>query len=277
MIQSILDYIARAGILTIEQLAIVLGPVLILAFILDYLARFVRNRAAKLLSLNAYIYLTAPGVIIHELGHAFFCVIFRHRIVSMHLFKPGRDGTLGSVEHAYDRKSIYQRIGNFFIGTGPIWFGTALVCLLAWYLIGPAASDALRDVAAPRGGSDIAATAGQAAAVVWQIFTSLLRPAVVSTWQFWVFAYLIFCIGSHITLSRSDIRGAFGGFVFLVAFVLVFNLATSSFSEKFSLRACQQLLRGSVVFCAGISLVVCLNLGLAALFFVLSFAIRVVR
>jgi len=277
MIQSILDYIARAGVLTVEQLAIVLGPVLILAFILDYLSRFVRNRAARILSLNFYIYLTAPGVMIHELGHAFFCVIFRHRIVSMHLFKPGRDGTLGSVEHAYDRKSIYQRIGNFFIGTGPIWFGTALVCLLAWYLLGPAASDALRDVAAPRGGTDIAATAGQAAAVVWQLFRSLLRPSLLATWRFWIVAYFIFCIGSHITLSRSDIRGTLGGFVFLVALVLVFDLLTSSFSEEFSLRACQQLLRGSVVFCAGISLVVCLNLLLAAVLMVLSAAIQFVR
>jgi hypothetical protein len=278
MIQSILDYIVRTALLTVEQLAIVLGPVLILAFILDHLSQFVRKRAARIVGLKPYIYLTAPGVMVHELGHAFFCVIFRHRIISMHLFKPGRDGTLGSVEHAFNPRSVYQRIGNFFIGTGPIWFGSALVCLLVWYLLGPAASDALRDVAAPRGGTDIiATTAGQAAGAVWQLFTSLLRPSVVSSWQFWVFAYFIFCSGSHITLSRSDIHGAFSGFVSLVALVFVFNLLTVSFGEEFSVRACRELLRGSVVFCAGISLVACLNLVLALILLVVSLAVQIVR
>ena len=49
----------------------------------------------------------------------------------MQLFRPGRDGTLGYVEHAYNRRSLYQSVGNFFIGTGPIWFGSALVYLLS--------------------------------------------------------------------------------------------------------------------------------------------------
>src|SRR6185437_12024785 len=93
--------------------------------------RFIRNRAAWVLNFDAYTTLTAPGVAIHELGHAFFCLIFRHKIVKMKLFSPQSDGTLGYVQHSYNPASTYQKFGNFFIGTGPIWFGTLLVYLIA--------------------------------------------------------------------------------------------------------------------------------------------------
>jgi len=277
ILQPIVVYLGQSALLTFQQLAIVLGPVLILAFILDQLSQFVRARAARILSLDVYTYLTAPGVMVHELGHAFFCVIFRHRIVSMRLFGPRSDGTLGSVQHSYNPKSTYQRIGNFFIGTGPIWLGTALVCLLAWYLLGPVASEAVRHVATSDEPATPAVLISQAAALAWQLFLSLLRPAVVSSWQFWIFAYLMFCIGSHITLSRPDINGAARGFVSLVVFVLLFNLLTLSFDGRLSLRVCQRLLQGSVIFYAAISLVVCLNLALAAVLMILSIVFRAVR
>ena len=60
--------------LTFQQLAILLGPVFVLAFILDQLSQFVEARAARILGLDVYTYLAA-GVMVHELGHAFFCVI----------------------------------------------------------------------------------------------------------------------------------------------------------------------------------------------------------
>ncbi len=277
MIQPILDYVGQSVLLTLKQVVIVLGPVLVLAFMLDYLSQVVRGRAARILGRNAYTYLTAPGVMVHELGHAFFCVIFRHRIVSMHLFKPGSDGTLGSVQHSYNPRSIYQRIGNFFIGTGPIWFGTTLVCLLAWYLLGSSASDAIRNVAPSNNSAGLAAIGSKVFALVLQLLMLLFRPSVVSSWQFWIFAYLLFCIGSHITLSRSDMNGAAGGFVALVALVFLFNLLTLTFAGQLSLQACQRLLQGSVVLYAAMLLVLGLNLALAATLFALSVAFRAVR
>ena len=100
--QSIFDYVGAAHLLTFQQLGILLGPVLLLAFILDHLSQFVRAPRPGILGLDVYTYLTAPGVMVHELGHAFFCVIFRHRIIRMRLFSPRGDGTLGSVQHSYN-------------------------------------------------------------------------------------------------------------------------------------------------------------------------------
>jgi hypothetical protein len=274
--QSVADYVGQSALLTVQQLLIQLGPVFMLAVMLDRLAQFMRARGARIFGRDVYTYLTAPGVVVHELGHAFFCIIFRHRIVSMQLFRPDRNGRLGSVDHAYNRKSIYQRIGNFFIGTGPIWFGTALLCVVAWFFLGPAARQAVEHVAATNDSPGLQAIASQVAALTWQLLISLARSSVVSTWQFWIFTYLIFCIGSHITLSRADMNGAARGFVSLVAFMLLLNLITLSFGQHFSLRAGQWMLRGSVIFYAAMSLVICLDIGLAAILLVLNSALRVV-
>ena len=136
MLRTVFDYLGQSALLTLEQLLIVFGPVLALALILHRLSDQVRRRSAGLFGADFYTYLTAPGVMVHEVGHAFFCVLFGHRIVSMRLFRPGRDGTLGYVEHSWNRRNLYQSVGNFFIGTGPIWFGSALIYLLTAWLLG---------------------------------------------------------------------------------------------------------------------------------------------
>ena len=276
LIPAIADYIAQSALLTVQQLLLQLGPIFLLAFILDRLAQFMRRRGARIFGRDVYTYLTAPGVMVHELGHAFFCVIFHHRIVRMQLFRPSADGSLGSVDHAYNRKSTYQRIGNFFIGTGPIWFGTAMLCVVAWFFLDPSVRQAIEHSAAPTDSSGLWAIGSHVAALTCHVLVSLARPSVLSTWQFWAFAYLIFCIGSHITLSRSDIHGAAQGFVSLVAFVLLFNLLTLALGRQVSIRASQWMLRASVIFYAAMSLVICLDIALAAVLFVLTTALRIV-
>ena len=125
-----ISYIWNAIIITFEQLIILLGPALLLAFIMNYFALLVRIMQQRLVKNSFLDWFCAPGIIVHELGHAFFCVVFGHRIMRMNLFRPGsHDGTLGYVEHAFDPGSLYQRVGNFFIGTGPIWFGTIIIYL----------------------------------------------------------------------------------------------------------------------------------------------------
>jgi hypothetical protein len=270
MVQTIFNYLMQAVFLTLEQLLIVLGPMLVLAVILNYLSRIIRTRAADVVGVHAYTWLTAPGVMIHELGHAFFCILFGHRIVRMRLFSPQADGSLGSVEHAFNPKSTYQKIGNFFIGTGPIWFGTAVVCLLTWCLLSYSGGNAAIPVHTRFDGSTLATIVPQIGVTIWQLFLSLFRPAVISTWPFWLFAYLIFCIGSHITLSPPDIRGAAQGFISLVSFVFLFNLLTLWIDPKFTLRAGERIWQQSALFYAAIAFVICLNLGVAVAMVILS-------
>lgn len=114
-----IHYLVRGIFLTFTQILLLLGPGLVLAYAMHLLSGVIRNYATRIFGYRAYIGLTALGVMVHELGHAFFCIVFGHKINDMRLFKPGSDGTLGYVNHSYNPQSRYQVIGNFFIGTGP--------------------------------------------------------------------------------------------------------------------------------------------------------------
>jgi hypothetical protein len=225
----IADYLSRSLAITAQQVLILLLPALVLALALDQLSRALRRRMARAWGVSAYVKLTAPGVVIHELGHALFCVVFRHRIVSMQLFHPEGE-RLGYVEHAYNPRSLYQRIGNFFIGTGPIWLGVALSCLLCYALLDSTFFQPLRGLTVPdpnvSGWAALPEMAGTVVQAAGRMLGGLMKPSVIWSWKFFVFAYLIFCIGSHITLSPPDLRGAGAGLVTLLVTLLTVNVLT---------------------------------------------------
>jgi hypothetical protein len=239
---TVIHYLAKGLLLTFIQVLLVLGPGLVLAYAMHRLSGLMRNYAARIFGLRVYIGLTALGIVIHELGHAFFCLVFRHKIVDMQLFRPGKDGSLGYVNHAYNPKSYYQSIGNFFIGTGPIWFGMAVIYMLSLYMLTPAAFEPMKEMGL--GFDSLTLDAGIMAVMkeisksVWAVFCSLFSMANLGDWTFYVFIYLVFCIGSHVTLSRSDVKGATQGFLTLITSLLVLNWLTMWLGE-FSLKTCQ--------------------------------------
>jgi hypothetical protein len=102
------------------------------------------------------------------------------------------------------------------------------------------------------------------------LFASLLQPQLLTSARFWVFVYGVFCIGSHITLSASDIHGAWRGFASLVLLLLLFNLLTLWTGTGYSTRACDTLVRWCIVLYAAILFVITLNLALACIMFILS-------
>ena len=201
---SFVDYIVQALLNGGLILLVGVATWILIAWCLNFLSNVIRNRLC-FLGDRTFIYLTAPGVAVHELSHAAFCVIFRHKIVKMSLFSPEADGTLGYVEHRYDPKSLYQRVGNFFIGTGPIWGGLALlyflsVLLLPWEMF---SSD--------KSWSDNIFA-------LFRLFFSL--KSWTSLW-FYVWLYAALTISSHITLSPPDIKGAKDGFIVLVGVIFL--------------------------------------------------------
>jgi hypothetical protein len=72
------------------------------------------------------------GTPIHELSHAFFCVIFGHKIEKISLFSPEPEtGVLGYVFHSYNPESLFQRVGCLFIGFAPL-AGNGLLAYFLW-------------------------------------------------------------------------------------------------------------------------------------------------
>ena len=231
-LNSLLDFLKAVALVTASQLIWILGVLFVFGFMLYLLARFTRTTYAKTAGPKLDIGITGwLGTPVHELGHALFCIIFRHRIVEIKLYSPNStDGTIGYVNHSYNRLSTYQRIGNFFIGVGPIILGSIVIYALLYYLVPNAREvlsgiDAQSKVVAGAAHGHFAAILASLKATTLVTLKSLFNPANFSSYLFWIFLYISVCVASHMELSPSDIKGALGGLISLIIFFLLLNLA----------------------------------------------------
>ncbi|MBQ9369932.1 MAG: hypothetical protein IJU10_02530 [Clostridia bacterium] len=176
---------------------------------------------------NSYKVCIATGCIgtpIHELGHAFFCLVFGHKIVEMKLFSPDKEsGTVGYVKHSFNEKNIYQRMGQFFIGVGPIIFGSGVLLLLLFLLVRPAFTS-LATAMSSLGSAEN--SLGDYFTLIGSgfggFFRTLFSGELVTTWQWWVMLLLGCMIAIHMNLSKADIDGAKLGLLLVIAiFALV--------------------------------------------------------
>jgi len=231
LLSTALRYAWAALGATLLELALLLGPGLALAAALHALGGFVTRHTTRHLGGAAYALFGWPGTVVHELGHAVFCLAFGHRITGMRLFDfAPRDGTRGHVAHTFDPRDPWQQVGNFFIGVGPILFGTLVIVAAARGLLGPSAFDPL---AAPLPASGAVRTFGDALALAWHVaggalasLGTLLELQRWSDWRTYLFLYLAFVVGGSISLSAADLQGALAGLGVLVLAVLAVNLAT---------------------------------------------------
>jgi len=230
-LNSFLEFLKRVAFTTFSQLAWLLGLLFIFGFILYFLARFTRNTYVKTTGASLDIFVTGwIGTPIHELGHAIFCIVFRHSIVEMKLYSPNsEDGTLGYVNHSFNPKSTYQKIGNFFIGIGPILFGTFVIYALLYYLV-PNTSEVFSTIES-QGKTLVSGVRGEFSGILESIWgttlntlETLFRKSNFVEYKFWIFLYLSMCISSHMELSPPDIKGAWRGLVSIVLFFVVINL-----------------------------------------------------
>ena len=122
---KLLNYLLDVLQSTFNQLFILFGPLLILLVLLNFSAIFTARISLRFWGRNLFLYgFGWLGCSVHELSHAFFALIFGHKITEIKLFAPSKDGeSLGHVSHSYNKKSIYHKIGNFFIGISPLLAG----------------------------------------------------------------------------------------------------------------------------------------------------------
>lgn len=231
-INTLLDFLGKVVSTTAGHLIWLLGLIFIFGLILYLLARFTRLTYVKSAGQKLDIIITGwIGTPVHELGHAIFCILFRHKIVDIKLYNPDPDdGTLGYVSHSYNPNSTFQKIGNFFIGIGPILFG-ALVLYAALYYLMPDLQSVLTTVEKNSTGlaQDVQTGSWLGVWTAIKLSTQNILDVIFNTnnitnWRFWVFLYLSFCVASHMELSPPDISGAKGGLITMVVALLFFNL-----------------------------------------------------
>lgn len=232
LLSDILAYIWQVILGTFTQLFILLGPLLILAFIMHFVAKKNESLSYKVMGPKVYLYVFGwLGTAVHELGHALFAILFRHKITAINLFNiKSKDGKLGYVNHSYNRRSHYQRIGNFFIGIGPILLGSILLYFFSWLFFGfgyskiQAYEFVNEDIFTMSNFGVIISTTWQN---VWSYFGVVFAGPQTGFFKIIIFIYLLYAIGSSITLSKADIEGSLDGFKYFVLFLFVFNLLSS--------------------------------------------------
>ena len=212
---------------TIFQLALLLGPGILLGFLMNLISRRMEKSFIKLIGTKFYIWgFAGIGTIVHELGHAIMCVIFCHRIRDISLFNPtAKGGKVGYVSHSYSRGNPYQLIGNFFIGIGPIISGTLVIygatsLLLDYSFFGFFDSISFS-------GIDLFSSQNLLIEIFdksWSFTKRFFQISFLTDWKFYLFLYIALSVGSNITLSPPDVKGAWSGFLATIIFLFLFNL-----------------------------------------------------
>lgn len=157
------------------------------------------------------------GTPIHEIGHVIFAKIFRHKIKQVNLFQPNAaTGGLGHVEHEFHPYSLYQRVGNFFIGAAPMIFGS-LVLLGLLYIFIPNAKEIFQSLLQEE------YTLLTFFSSSWKTVVSLFSLNHLQNNHFYVFLYLSFCIASHLAPSEMDLKNMWSGFTWLVVLLILAN------------------------------------------------------
>lgn len=135
-----------------QEFLIIWGQLLLIALVMPFVGSALISAVTKRtnqvlvnrLGNRAQYYFSFFGIIIHELSHAAMALIFRHKIDQISLVQKGDENQkLGYVSHAWNPKSFYQRLGNFFIGMGPI-FGIGLAMWGVTYFCWPQLIEAIQ-------------------------------------------------------------------------------------------------------------------------------------
>ncbi|OAA91960.1 hypothetical protein [Clostridium ljungdahlii] len=220
--EFLIQMLIRACIETVYLTGIIILVGMLLGIMRNYtIKNFARSFGMKSIMITGFI-----GVPVHEMSHAIFAAIFGHKITAVKLLqRPDENGVMGYVEHSYNQNSIYQQIGNFFIGTAPIFGGILSVVGLMHFMI-PRAYDEFISIL--KVNSHVTVINKAAAVHIFSMYKVLVKT-IFSTANFhniyfYIFLFIAICICSHISLSYADIRGATGGLITIFLVLLILNV-----------------------------------------------------
>lgn len=213
-------------------LLILIIPVLTV-FSLTFINRNTKALLCSLFGNKAQVYFGGLGVIVHETSHLLLAILFGHQIRG---FKPLKfpsaddsDLTLGYVSHSWNDKSLYQSIGNLFIGTAPIW-GCTLALIFLTRVFVPKIFNAI---------SYVTRQAFYGDQTVSQLVHLLVASFLPSSFSFtsllgvliWIALSVNITVGGF-DLSNADLKGAGHAFVltYLICAAILFILVYCGFS-----------------------------------------------
>jgi hypothetical protein len=228
---TVLQYLLDVLLATLMHLAILLAPILVLGLIMHVISQQIEKLTVGIIGMHGYLYLFGwLGTAVHELGHLIFALIFGHHVSNVKLFSfNASNPEMGYVKHSFNKKNIYQNLGNFFIGIGPILLGGSALFIIGYFIFdikfNTLTDSNLKIInsSVTQGVRDVFFSLYDA---LMYTLKSILQNEGIVWWKYVLFFYLLFAIGSSISLSKSDIKGSFSGLLLLIGLILLFNLST---------------------------------------------------
>lgn len=201
--------------------------------IFGLLIGWVENKSNRTMQLRfgkkAVITTGIIGTTIHEFSHYIMCKLFRHKVQSIKWFSisVSDDRELGYVSHSYNRKSIYQRVGNFFIGVAPILVGT-LILIGFFYILLPESFNNIyseiniKDYVIGIGNFNIIGLISVLYNNFILIISNLFSFENLTSIRFWIYLFIAISISTHMSLSKADLKNSLDGifFIFLLSIIV---------------------------------------------------------
>lgn len=212
---------------------LLLLPLVMFGYIFSIMKRRCNRNLRRSIGYFATLFFGIVGVPIHELSHLLMCILFRHKITEVNLFRPmkGRyDNILGYVKHKYNTNNIYQVAGCFFIGIAPMVFGSFMIV----FIINLMFPDIIDNLMAFSKLENL-----QLNHLVYTIYyntklivVTLFSPVNFTKPLYWLSLYLIVSISLHMTISKADFDHALNGFVLLEIIIFIYTLIHIIFDFK---------------------------------------------
>ncbi len=159
------------------------------------------------------------GTPVHEIGHALMCLLFGHRIEKVKLLSLGaKNGVYGYVNHSYNRRNPWARLGNLFIGVGPIFSGMAVVVLALWICFPNAWGNYLA------AGTALDLTFESIVHQIFSIFRLIPAGFAENMWRSLAGLIIILSVCLHISLSPQDIESSLSALPIYAILVLIFTV-----------------------------------------------------
>lgn len=257
----------------LTQILLIIFLIYGLSFISYLLERYALSKGGKV----NYAICMITGVVgtpIHELSHAFMCLLFGHKIEQISLYRISDDGVLGFVNHSYNKKNLYHRLGNFFIGIAPIIGGGGVIFLLLFLMARGSFDSSISDI---KGFIDSKYTVFDSAfysgifKTSFNVFKDIFVNANYKNFINILAIILIICLLMHMLLSHADLKGSADGLIFLIIILLILDVIFHFISSADNVTSVMMV---PVIIIFPLML---LNIAVNFVFAIISFIISIVK
>ena len=234
MFEEIISYVLSSLKIFSIQLLILFVPFMVLALAINTMSSQIEKVFGYSNFMRIFYLFQGPGIVLHELAHGFFVVIFGYQIVKFVPFvlNPQKNGGLaGCVEYCMTQEDMQSPIYNFslfVIGIAPILFGSFVIIVLTFLFFPREVNSSLSVVPQPLEICSLEHFFGYFKMVfinAWQMFRAIFFTVNFLNPLTWLYIILVYSAGSSITLSRLDCSpGAIKGFVELIIGLALVNL-----------------------------------------------------